>query len=142
MGYACPVCGDPQADGHHLANHLAFTAMLGDGDHAAWLDERVPDWADADPADLASTVTEDADETEYPQVFEDTTGESAHGHDHRDHAGDPADALDGVPGDVDPLVSADDAAERDVDDVLAEARDLTRRRRADESADPDGETGG
>jgi hypothetical protein len=131
MGYACPVCGDPQADGHHLANHLAFTAMLGDADHEAWLDERVPEWADADPADLAAAVTEVAEKTDYPQVFEDTTGEPADGHDHRDHADDPARVHDGVPVDVDPPGSADDAVEVDVDDVLAEARELTRRRRAD-----------
>jgi len=132
MGYACPVCGDPQADGHHLANHLAFTAMLGDGDHVTWLDERVPDWADADPADLAATVTEAAEETDYPQVFGDTSSDHDRHHDHaHGHAGGPADALDGGPGDVDLSASVDDTAERGVGDVLAEARDLTRRRRTD-----------
>jgi len=155
MGYACPVCGDPQADGHHLANHLAFTAMLGDDSHAEWLDERAPDWSGADPADpadLAATVTDHAEETDYPQVFEDTTGgagghDDQHGHGHgqtRDHGhvGDPTDALDGVPDDVDPSGSIDDAAERDADDVLAEARELTRRRRANAAGvDGDDETG-
>ncbi|PSP70281.1 hypothetical protein BRC79_02495 [Halobacteriales archaeon QH_8_67_27] len=53
MGYACPVCDDPQADAEHLANHLAFTAMLrGDG-HEAWLDDHVDDWADLAPEELA-----------------------------------------------------------------------------------------
>ena len=38
MGYACPVCEDPQSDATHLANHLAFTAMLRGGEHGEWLD--------------------------------------------------------------------------------------------------------
>lgn len=143
MGYACPVCGDPQADGHHLANHLAFTAMLGDADHEAWLDERAPDWADADVAELAATVTDDAEEADYPQVFEDS-GDPTHDHGHAGHGGDrsdaegaSADASSGGPGDVDTPETVDDAGEcaDDVlagahEDVLAEARELTRRRRA------------
>ena len=83
MGYACPVCETPQADARHLANHLAFTAMLGDDDHEAWLDDHAPGWADAGESDLADRVVEYAESTEYPQVFEDTTG-----HDHRDHGSD------------------------------------------------------
>jgi hypothetical protein len=95
MGYACPVCEDPQSDGEHLANHLAFTAMLGDDAHEQWLDEHVTDWGERDPADLAAAVTDRADEREFPQLFEDTTDqeaavdpgdpaahEHAHGHDH------------------------------------------------------------
>ena len=74
MGYACPVCETPQRDGEHLAHHLAFTAMLHGDDHEAWLDDHVPDWADRDPAGLASAVTEYADATEYHEVFEDTAG--------------------------------------------------------------------
>ena len=74
MGYACPVCSDPQADAGHLANHLAFTAILGDDDHEAWLDERAPDWADMGERELASTVSEHVEETEFPQLFEDTAG--------------------------------------------------------------------
>ena len=120
MGYPCPVCETPQRDGEHLANHLAFTAMLHSDDHEDWLDEHVDDWGDRTPADLASAVTEHARETEYDEVFEDTTGS---GHDHHDHAhGDPAQ----------PDVTADpmgDAANAVVDDavesVLAEAQELT-----------------
>ena len=123
MGYACPVCGDPQADGEHLANHLAFTAMLGDDDHEAWLDDHAPEWADSDPAALAATVTDRAEEREFPRVFADTTG--------RDHSGRgpgaPADAAPG--GMVDPADLADDDTEPS--NVLAEARDLTRQRRAE-----------
>ena len=78
MGYACPVCETPQADARHLANHLAFTALLGDADHESWLDEHAPGWEQAGETELAERVEGDASEVEYPQVFEDTTG-----HDHR-----------------------------------------------------------
>lgn len=147
MGYVCPVCEDPQADGEHLANHLAFTAVLGDDAHEAWLDEHAPDWGDRDPAALAERVVDHADETDYPQVFEDTTdghdhdphGRHDHRHGGRDHGDDGHDhgrapgasALDdAAPGgvaDVDERL-----ADGDVDpaDVLAEARELTRERRA------------
>jgi len=77
-GYACPVCDDPQADIGHLANHLAFTAILRDEAHADWLDEHVPAWNEYDEAELSSALADHTDrleEREYPQVFEDTTGE-------------------------------------------------------------------
>jgi hypothetical protein len=82
MGYACPVCEDPQADAEHLANHLAFTAMLGDAEHEAWLETHAPDWDEESPADLAEIVADEAEEREFPQVFEDTT--DGHDHDHGD----------------------------------------------------------
>lgn len=72
MGYACPVCATPQRDGEHLAHHLAFTAMLHGDDHEAWLDDRVSDWNDRDPAGLAAAVTPHAEDAEYHEVFEDT----------------------------------------------------------------------
>ena len=75
MGYACPVCDAPQADGEHLANHLALTALLHGDDHAAWLDERVPDWTGRDPTGLAAAVVDHAEPTDHETVFEDTTGE-------------------------------------------------------------------
>ncbi len=74
MGYACPVCSDPQADPGHLANHLAFTAMLGDEPHERWLDEHAPGWGGMGEADLADAVVDEVEETEFPQVFEDTAG--------------------------------------------------------------------
>jgi len=74
MGYACPVCEAPEADGEHLANHLAFTAMLHGGDHEAWLDGHVPDWDGLDPDALAAEVVEFADAVDHDTVFEDTTG--------------------------------------------------------------------
>jgi len=64
MGYECPVCASEEADDEHLANHVAFTALVRGGDHEAWLDEHVPDWADRDPESLAPDVTEHATETE------------------------------------------------------------------------------
>jgi hypothetical protein len=76
-GYACPVCDDPQADIGHLANHLAFTAMLRKEAHADWLDEHVPAWNEYDEAELSAALEEHTDhleERDYPQVFEDTTG--------------------------------------------------------------------
>lgn len=74
MGYACPVCSDPQADRGHLANHLAFTAMLGDDDHEAWLEEHAPGWEKMGEAELADVVAELVPETSFPQLFEDTAG--------------------------------------------------------------------
>jgi hypothetical protein len=137
MGYACPVCDTPQRDGEHLAHHLAFTAMLHGGDHESWLDERVDDWSEREPAELAAEVTPHAADAEYEEVFEDTvprgrpdvgmgSGGAADaadhaGHDHAGHAGHahehPADA--GVP---DPT-EVDDP---EVAEALREAREMTR----------------
>ncbi|MWG36653.1 DUF5810 domain-containing protein [Halomarina oriensis] len=81
MGYACPVCETPQADARHLANHLAFTAMVRGGDHGEWLDEHLPGWGEAGEAELAERVVEFAEEEDYPQLFEDTVhpdGEHQH----------------------------------------------------------------
>lgn len=71
MGYACPVCEEPQVDAEHLANHLAFVAIIHGDDHESWLDERVEDWGAMDPetlgplvADHAETVEVDAPEPE------------------------------------------------------------------------------
>lgn len=145
MGYACPVCGDPQADAEHLANHLAFTAMLGDDAHEDWLAEHAPDWDESDADRLAPLVTAHAEEIEYPQVFEDTTdGADGHAHDHPDERSgalfdDEADA--GFTADA-----ARDRARRgrdpdldgDAADIMQEARELTERMRenaADDDAD-------
>jgi len=127
MGYACPVCETPHPDGEHLANHLAFTALLGREDHEAWLDEHAPDWEESGPEELAPLVVEAVPETEFPQVFDDTTG-GGHDHDHGDHqhAGD------------DPAPTVEEHLARggrrgygrgdrtaDAEDVLAEAREMT-----------------
>jgi hypothetical protein len=164
-GYACPVCGDPQADAGHLANHLAFTAMLRDDGHATWLDEHVPDWVDRGEADLAAALRErdDLEPREFPQVFEDTTGEDApgrdapgarsgelfddtgdhghdhgHGHDHQhahdDRAGGPA----GIPEGVDVAGLDDDRSEAEHEAILEEARELTRRMHENAAAADEG----
>jgi len=119
MGYACPVCETPQRDGEHLANHLAFTAMLHGDEHEDWLDEHVDDWGDRTPVDLASSVTELAEETEYDEVFEDTT---RGGHSQHERQGDTArpDATG------DPTSGAAEAVvDEAVESVLEEARELT-----------------
>jgi hypothetical protein len=66
MAYACPVCATPQADGRHLANHLAFTAMIHGDDHAAWLADHAPGWEETGERDLAEQVIEFAPEIEFP----------------------------------------------------------------------------
>ncbi|WP_348607247.1 DUF5810 domain-containing protein [Halobaculum rarum] len=146
MGYACPVCETPQRDGEHLANHLAFTAMLHGDEHEDWLDEHVDDWGDRTPADLATEVTEFAEETEYDEVFEDTAGatggsprgerganatrehaDAGHGHGH-DHvqgdeiAGRP-EAAGRAAGDTGEMARA--VTDEAVESVLSEARELT-----------------
>jgi hypothetical protein len=152
MGYACPVCDDPQQDAEHLANHLAFQALTHGDDHESWLDDHAPGWAEGGPADLAPRLAELAEAAEYEVVFADTTGERGdgerydpdlqgveglpgqdhrhggvggydHGHDHR-HAG--GDGID---------VSNLDPEARD---VVEEARSLTREmleEGADDAAD-------
>ncbi|WP_135806126.1 DUF5810 domain-containing protein [Halorussus marinus] len=80
MGHACPVCETPHPDPEHLANHLAFTAMLGDEAHEAWLDEHAPGWHEQGEDELAERVAEYGGEVGFPQVFDDTT----HDHDHGD----------------------------------------------------------
>jgi hypothetical protein len=150
MGYACPVCEAPQSDAEHLANHLAFTAMLGDDDHESWLDERIEGWADLGPEELAPELTEYAEEEEYPQVFEDTTDQGdGHGHDHgqgqgsdhrsgHDHGHGSGVGGRGPGGDDLGDPDAYDT-ETDPEGVLEEARELTRRRHADSEGDADDE---
>lgn len=130
MGYACPVCDDPQADAVHLANHVAFTALARGGDHEDWLDDRVPEWGQLGDEALAGRLVEHADEREYPQVFEDTTDDGAEGsHDH----GTGGTAPDAIPDST--LEAARDQAtgegDGDAEDILAEARELTRKRHTD-----------
>lgn len=122
MGYSCPVCEDPQADGVHLANHLAFTAMVRGGDHEEYLDEHVPDWAGLTEVELAEELSAVAERVEYPQVFEDTT-EGGHSHGHQHNEGGRSDSLPGGASVPDPSVDAE------TEEVLREARELTRKRR-------------
>jgi hypothetical protein len=144
MGYACPVCEDPQSDATHLANHLAFTAMLRGGEHGKWLDDHVPEWGELDETELGERVADHAEETEFPQVFEDTTdrGPGSHGHEHSEgghstggsggHT-DPGDLPDGAD------ATAGEALDEEAREAIAEAREMTRRRR--ENADAAGADG-
>ncbi len=138
MGYSCPVCGDPQADAGHLANHLAFTALVRGGDHESWLDEHVPEWESMDEATLAPAVTDHAEEVEYPQVFEDTTDQHGHdqshqhghGHQHDTSGGRGAGGHDDVPDDI-AMADLPDAEDLSAEaaDAIERARELTRQRR-------------
>lgn len=76
MAYACPVCDVVESDAEHLAHHLAVTASLHEGDHAAWLDDHAPDWPERSPSELGATAIEHAEE----RILENTT----HTHDHDD----------------------------------------------------------
>jgi hypothetical protein len=130
MGYACPVCEVPQRDAEHLANHLAFTAMLHGDDHESWLDDHVPEWSSRGPAELADPVGELADEAEYDEVFEDTVDRHSHGSPFDDHHGHGhAHAHDPPVGDAGATADASDA---ETQEVLEEARKLTRRMLDDE----------
>lgn len=147
MGYACPVCEAPQRDGEHLANHMAFTAMLHGDDHQRWLDEHAPDWDESAPAELAEAVSARAEEAEYEEVFEDTAHD--HGHD-RGHPlfDDGADAPAGAGGRGREGFDAAAARRRggaagtaETEEVLREARELTRRMREGADGDDDGGEG-
>jgi hypothetical protein len=112
MGYICPICEIPQQDETHLANHLAFAAMLGNADHEEWLDEYVPEWEEMGPERLGERVSTFAPEQEFETVFEDTTPRS---HDH------PTRFEESVP-----RQRGRQAMGGDVGDVLAEAEAMTR----------------
>ncbi len=136
MGYACPVCETPHPDGEHLANHLAFTAVLGRTDHEEWLDDHAPDWGEMGPEELSAQVVEAVPETEFPQVFDDTTGgDGGHGH---GHGADPAPTLE------EEIASGPNArgyGRGDVtapDDVLREARRMTEEMLGEDEADSEG----
>lgn len=134
MGYSCPVCGDPQADGIHLANHLAITALTRGGDHEEYLDEHVPDWEELGEDGLAEKVVEMAEDAEYPQLFEDTTQhEHEHGHDHtHEHGGSDHEhgraSETGSPDEL-PFEAEIPDTEGDAAEIIQEAQELTRKRR-------------
>ncbi|PSP57842.1 hypothetical protein BRC72_07795 [Halobacteriales archaeon QH_7_66_36] len=132
MGYACPVCDDPQADARHLANHLAFTAILGDDAHEAWLDDHAPGWANEGESELTARIADEAEQREYPQVFEDTTGGTregdragelfeSEGHGHGREHSPSARATDEVP-----YQQAEVTPDDETEAILDEARAMTR----------------
>jgi hypothetical protein len=126
--------------------------MIRGGPHEEFLDEHVPEWESLGEDELGEVVSELAEDEEYPQVFEDTTGQDrAGGHSH-EHANSPQDGnpdsrghdhthgtagpkndashgrtpTDELPQGAEGLDDADlDGAP---EDVLAEARELTRKR--------------
>lgn len=126
MGYACPVCSAPQVDAKHLADHLAFTALLGDEDHETWLEEHAPGWEQEDDAGLAERVLAEAEEIDLPEVDADW------------HSHAPSD-VDFAESDHDPGVAFDDFDQIDATEhspldaqaraALEEAYELTRERR-------------
>jgi hypothetical protein len=153
MGYACPVCETPQADATHLANHLAFTALIRGGEHETWLDERCPGWEAAGEAALADRVAERVDPDpqsgpgpgrpderasgERPEVRE---GEPVRSRaDERPIGGPPSAAVPDAEGENDGDGDGN-GNEGATEDVLERARELTRRRRADRD-DATGEDG-
>ncbi|WP_135820172.1 DUF5810 domain-containing protein [Halostella litorea] len=123
MGYACPVCETPQADAEHLANHLAFTAMLGRDDHEAWLDDHAPGWDEDDPETLGERVAEFADDAEYHEVFE----ESGTGHDHGATFEDELERQVGGRGAAGRGAAGRGDLTGDAREVMAEARAMTER---------------
>ncbi|MCL9816839.1 DUF5810 domain-containing protein [Natronocalculus amylovorans] len=136
MGYACPVCEVPQRDETHLANHLAFTAMLHGDEHETWLDEHVDGWNDRKPSELAEVVSEFAAEAEFDEVFEDTVHDHGDGHDHDDPASQRGGALfdDAYANQQAPGVSGRSSGgagfggelDADAEAILLEAQELTR----------------
>jgi hypothetical protein len=130
MGYCCPVCELPQADGEHLANHLAITAMTHGDDHEDWLDEHAAGWDESSPEELAEIVVEHAAETNHETVFEDTTerGPRERGRTFEDELSRQLGAQQhGGRGDL-----TDEA-----DQVLAEAQELTAQMQGEDSTDVD-----
>jgi hypothetical protein len=132
MGYACPVCETPQSDGEHLANHLAFAAILGDADHESWLDEHAPGWNEEGPDELAPRITEYADEEEYPQVFEDTVHDHGHGHSHGHGSGGLEDELQQAGG-----YGRDATMGADAQRIMVEARQMTEQMLDDDESNAD-----
>ena len=128
MGYACPVCDAEQAVAEHLANHLAVTASLGREDHAAWLEDHAPDWADRSPAELGEIVGEHAPEIDTPE-FEDGARGHAHGHE----PGRPESLEDGLARQA--RQPGRGAMTSEAESVLREAQELTRRMQQSEGDD-------
>lgn len=144
MGYSCPVCATPQHDSEHLANHLAMTAMLHEDDHEAWLDEHIDGWGDLTPPELGKRVVDDLEEIDHDEaaaeqadIPEEFRDESDQQHDQGNpdipeppaaERGPPARGVGG------------DSLDEETEEVLAEARELTEKRRelAAESDDSSG----
>jgi hypothetical protein len=138
MAYRCPVCEEPQADAEHLANHLAFTAMLGDDDHESWLDDSAPGWEQEDDAGLAARLRDQVETVDHPIDDVETHG-PGHDHERADATGPAEDRLaDHYVGGVDRGPAALDEEARE---IVSEARELTRKMETEET-DSDAEADG
>ncbi|WP_128477316.1 DUF5810 domain-containing protein [Halorussus pelagicus] len=143
MGYACPVCETPQSDAEHLANHLAFTAMLGDDDHEAWLDDHAPGWNEDGEDELAERIEEYAKEVGFPQVFEDTTHDHDHGHDHFEDELERANSQGrgSMASSARAGASGAAALDGDAQSILQEAQEMTEQMLDDESEQKEADAG-
>ncbi|MFB6220572.1 MAG: DUF5810 domain-containing protein [Halolamina sp.] len=141
MGFSCPVCETPQHDSEHLANHLAMTAMLHEDDHEAWLDEHVDGWGELTPPELGQRVVDAAEQVDYdeaaveaadiPEEFRDGDEQGT---------GDATDAADAAPRtDRGSPARGSDELDEETKEVLAEARELTEKRRENAAEGPDDE---
>ncbi|MFC6951850.1 DUF5810 domain-containing protein [Halorubellus litoreus] len=132
MAYRCPVCDNPETDAEHLANHLAFTAVIrGDG-HESWLDEHVPDWGDDDPESLAPKVAEAVPEVDVPELEDDDHASHDHGGRLEDelaqqsgHRGPGAGGMSGAGGASDAPAGGRGDLTEDAAGVMQEAQRLT-----------------
>ncbi|ERG98554.1 MAG: hypothetical protein J07HQX50_02594 [Haloquadratum sp. J07HQX50] len=132
MGFECPVCEAPQRDGEHLADHLAFTAMLHGETHETWLDEHIPQWSQLGTQKLAERVEPLADSAEYHEVFEDTV---RRGHHQSDESVFPDNETHRGRDDMTRTTAIRTEQAQDVDSVLQEARKLTREMMSDEETE-------
>jgi hypothetical protein len=122
MAYLCPVCEEPQVDATHLADHMAFTAMLRGEGHEAWLDDHAPDWAASDDDALAATLRETVGAVDHP-IDESAEDSGGHGHDHGHNPAVDRQSTRGM-----------GALDEEATDILAEAREMT-----EQMQDGDGE---
>jgi len=118
MAYVCPVCDAVEADAEHLANHLAVTASLREGDHATWLEAHAPDWPEQSPSELGATVVEHAREREVDGADSQTYPPD------RPHERSKTPFEGATPGEAEEI---DRAPDRETEQILREARELTRR---------------
>lgn len=137
MAYPCPVCAEPQADAEHLANHLAFTAMLSDDGHEGWLDEHTPGWEAEDESGLADRLRDSVETVDHPIDDVETHDHSGHDHDESD-GHDPRVASDTARSGVNRGPAALDS---EAQEIVAEARALTREMEASSDGDDEGGDG-
>ncbi|ERH06838.1 MAG: hypothetical protein J07HN4v3_02462 [Halonotius sp. J07HN4] len=125
MSYLCPVCAAPFGGDESLADHLAVTAILHGGDHEAWLDDTVADWASLSRADLGERVADHAETADdHEHIGEHSHSDHEHGH--RD-----LEPADGLPNGIDAAgsrreVGGDAALDADAQAIIEEARELTQ----------------